>query len=182
MTTKASLTWRDTPSVAKLAGILAGAAFGALFTSFGLIDTTLGGMTIAGGNEWTPLVSGGGAVIGAVLGATAFFRRYAIAFVLAGVGMVLAILVRDEWALQPPLVFVDLFGIPAVGALIGWGLDTLRRRGLPRASWVAAMVIVPALVYWMFFLFSSGYDEEFPDCVVEGNRAVCPAVLLQRED
>jgi len=39
-------------------GVLLGAAIGALCTSFGLIDTSLGQIAVYGGNEWTPFVTG----------------------------------------------------------------------------------------------------------------------------
>jgi hypothetical protein len=97
--------------VLTLVGSLGGLILGALVTSFGLIDLTPGEIQVAGGNEWTPVVTGAGALTGAVVGMTSFFRRHVFSFVLMGLGLVVAVVLRDEYLLQPPIVFVDLLGI-----------------------------------------------------------------------
>jgi hypothetical protein len=107
---------------------LGGLLLGALVTSFGLIDLTLGEIQVAGGNEWTPVVTGAGALTGVVVGATSFFRRHVFSFLLMGLGLVAAVVLRDEYLLQPPIVFVDLLGIPLIGIGIGAWLDNWRDR------------------------------------------------------
>ena len=106
-------------SVTTLLAILLGAATGALFTSFGLIEFHPR-LYFGGGNEWTPLVTGGGATIGAALGASAWFRKHWTTVLGAALGMLVAILIRDEYMLQPPVVFLDLFGLPLFAAGVGY--------------------------------------------------------------
>jgi hypothetical protein len=103
---------------------------------FGLIDLTLGEIQVAGGNEWTPVVTGAGALTGVVVGATSFFRRHVFSFLLMGLGLVAAVVLRDEYLLQPPIVFVDLLGIPLIGIGIGAWLDNWRDRKEPHSSTV----------------------------------------------
>lgn len=94
---------------------------GVLFTTMGLIDTRLG-LEVSGGNEATPVVILCGAVVGALLGATVLARW---PLLLAGLllGLASAIWLRDNAAtppVQPPWVFVLLFGLPLAGAATGY--------------------------------------------------------------
>ena len=129
-------------------GVLLGAAIGALCTSFGLIDTSLGQIAVYGGNEWTPFVTGLGTLIGATVGATPFFRHHIFSFVLTALGLILAIAFRDRYLLQPPAVFLDLFGIPLIGTLLGVFLDRWRRREKSPAV-VALRVKVPSVLQFV---------------------------------
>jgi hypothetical protein len=115
----------------RVLGIVGGLGFGALCTSFGLIDTGSGTIQVTGGNEWTPVVTGAGALAGAAVGATWFFRRHVFSFLLAGLGLLTAIVLRDHYGLQPPMVFFDLLGLPMAGVLFGTRIDGWRARTDP---------------------------------------------------
>ena len=141
----------------KAAGILLGAALGVLCTSFGLIDLTPGYINLAGGNEWTPWLTGGGAVAGAIIGGTSIFRRRTLAALLLGLGLTIAIALRDHYMLQPPAVFFDLFGLALLGAILGALLDRWREKSNARPGVIAmigGMAIAIAVV--VVFLASSG--------------------------
>ena len=102
-------------------GAVAGAVAGFLFTTMGLVDLR-GGFDFGGGNEATPFVIAAGVVVGAALGATVL-RRWSAAIVGLAVGLVAGIWLRDNAGaepVQPPLVFVLLFGLPLLGAAIGY--------------------------------------------------------------
>lgn len=98
-----------------------GAVTGVAFTTFGLVDTARG-LQIGGGNEATPAVIAVGVVTGAALGATVL-RRWPGVFIGALLGLVAGIWLRDNIALgpvQPPWVFLLLFGLPIFGATVGY--------------------------------------------------------------
>lgn len=118
----------------KVLGIIGGLVLGALCASFGLIETGFADVRFTTGNEWTPIVSAAGALAGGVLGSTAFFRSHVFSFLLAGLGLLTAIVIRDRYRLQPPAVFLDLFGFPFLGAAIGSRIDAWRARTGPRPS------------------------------------------------
>ena len=129
-----------------IGGILLGAAIGALWTSFGLVEITSSGVSVGGGgNEWTPFVTGGATLFGAGVGATAFFRRHLFAALFLGLGMVVAIALRDHYQLQPPSVFFNLFGIPALAAAAGVWLDD-RRNKRPTSTASNIGIAVSAIV------------------------------------
>ena len=157
------------------AGILLGAALGALATSFGLIDTTLSWVSFSGGNEWTPVVTGVGVVAGAVVGSTEFFRRHAFSFVLFGPALMLAIALRDHYGLQPPIVFLALFGLPLLGAAAGIPLDKWRRHSDPAPVAVVlvggTIVALMAGMTWIFLLRAPG--PHVSSCVRKGEITHC---------
>lgn len=105
----------------RVGGAVAGAVAGALFTTMGLID--LGAeLDLHGGNDATPWVIATGVAVGAVLGATVL-RQWTAATVGMTVGLVAGIWLRDNSGggpVQPPWVFVLLFGLPLVGAAAGF--------------------------------------------------------------
>ena len=101
-------------------GIL-GALAGILFTTMGLIDTR-SGLEVSGGNEATPAVVVVGAVVGVLLGATVL-RRFPVLLAGLVLGLALGIWLRDNAGptpVQPPWVFVLLFGLPVAGAVGGY--------------------------------------------------------------
>ena len=53
-----------------------------------------------------------------------------------GLGLVTAVLLRDEYRLQPPVLFVDIFGLPLIGIAIGTVLDRWRANSTRRPSTV----------------------------------------------
>lgn len=113
-------------------GGLLGAVAGLAFSTMGLIDTSHG-FTInsLGGNEATPVVTAVGVAIGALLGATLLWR-FPMAILGAIVGLAAGMWLRDNATLgtvQPPWVFLLLFGLPAVGIAAGYSLH------LPRQTW-----------------------------------------------
>lgn len=78
-----------------------GGLVGAVMTSLGLIDTSGGEVTVTGGNEWTPLVTGLGFIAGAFLLSHGPTRRRLPACVGAVVALSLAIVFRDQIQLGP---------------------------------------------------------------------------------
>lgn len=113
-----------------------GAALGALaglaFSTMGLIDME-GEVPIAsgGGNEATPVVIAVGVAVGALLGLTVLWR-FPLGILGAIVGLAAGMWLRDNSTMgtvQPPWVFLLLFGLPAVGAAGGYLLH------LPRTVW-----------------------------------------------
>lgn len=124
-----------------------GAALGALaglaFSTMGLIETS-DGFTInsLGGNEATPVVSAVGVVIGAVLGGILMWR-FPLAILGAIVGLAAGMWLRDNASMgsvQPPWVFLLLFGLPTVGIAGGYLLH------LPRATWARHSAVGAVLV------------------------------------
>lgn len=113
-------------------GALLGAVAGFAFSNMGLIDTS-NGFTInsLGGNGATPVVTAAGVAIGAVIGATLLWR-FPLAILGSIVGLAAGIWLRDNAAMgyvQPPWVFLLLFGLPALGLAAGYSLH------LPRETW-----------------------------------------------
>ena len=102
-------------------GAVAGAVAGLLFTTMGLVNLDAG-VDIGGGNEATPIVIAAGVAGGALLGATVL-RRWVAVIVGLALGLVAGIWLRDNAGMnpvQPPWVFVLLFGLPLLGAAIGY--------------------------------------------------------------
>lgn len=160
------------------AGVVVGAALGALSTSFGLIDTTFGELSLGYGNEWTPVVTGTGIIAGGAVGATSFFRRHVFAFLLFGIGLLIAIAIRDEFLLQPPVVFFNLLGIPLAGAVIGVLLDYWRDRTRPRPTTtvlVGLAVTVPLLL--VTFIALRTFEVPLTECETVGNMVRCGGIL-----
>ncbi len=123
-----------------------GAALGALaglgFSTMGLVDTS-NGFTInsLGGNDATPAVTAAGVVIGGLLGATVLWR-FPLAILGAIVGLAAGMWLRDNatvGTVQPPWVFLLLFGLPAVGIAVGYSLH------LPRTTWARHSAVGGAL-------------------------------------
>lgn len=119
-------------------GASLGALAGLAFSTMGLIDTT-GEVPIVsgGGNEATPIVIAVGVTIGAVLGLTVLWR-FPLAILGAIVGLAAGMWLRDNATLgtvQPPWVFLLLFGLPAVGIAGGYLLH------LPRTTWARHSVV-----------------------------------------
>jgi len=157
-------------------GVLLGAAIGALCTSFGLIDTSLGQIAVYGGNEWTPLVAGLGTLIGATVGATPFFRHHIFSFVLTALGLILAIAFRDRYLLQPPLVFLNIFGIPLLGALLGVFFDRWRSRDkTPAVVALVGLTFVVVIGATSFAVARS--NPQLTDCKTVGNFTRCELQL-----
>lgn len=101
-------------------GIL-GAVAGLGFTTMGLIHTG-NGLDFGGGNEASTIVIVAGIIIGGVIGGFLLWRQ---PLVIAGMifGLTWGIWLRDNLTfggVQPPWVFVLLFGLPAVGAAGGY--------------------------------------------------------------
>jgi hypothetical protein len=102
-------------------GAVAGALAGLLFTTMGLVNLDAG-FDVGDGNEATPFVIGGGVAVGALLGATVLRQWVAVIAGLAA-GLVAGIWLRDNAGMspvQPPWVFVLLFGLPLLGAAAGY--------------------------------------------------------------
>jgi hypothetical protein len=102
-------------------GAVAGAVAGLLFTTMGLVDLDAG-FDIGGGNEATPFVIAGGIAVGALLGATVL-RQWVAVIVGLAAGLVAGMWLRDNagmYPVQPPWVFVLLFGLPLLGATVGY--------------------------------------------------------------
>ncbi|MEA2434090.1 MAG: hypothetical protein QOG54_1547 [Actinomycetota bacterium] len=123
---------RYVPAVKRAIGATLGAVAGLAFSTLGLIDTSAG-LHIAsdGGNDATPVIIVVGVAIGALLGLTVLWR-FPIAILGAIVGLAAGMWLRDNastGSVQPPWVFLLLFGLPAVGAGAGYLLH------LPRATW-----------------------------------------------
>lgn len=109
-------------------GTALGGFAGLAFTTFGLVDTSHG-LHIGGGNEATPTVIAIGVVVGALAGA-AILWHWPTAILGATVGLAGGIWLRDNLAfggVQPPWVFLLLFGLPAAGAAGGYLLHRSRR-------------------------------------------------------
>ena len=105
-----------------------GGALGALaglgFTTMGLLYTG-GGITFGGGNEATPVVIAVGVLVGATLGSV-FLYRWPLALGGVTLGLACGIWLRDNLnpvPVQPPSVFLLLFGLSAVSATAGAILD-----------------------------------------------------------
>jgi hypothetical protein len=157
-------------------GILLGAAIGTLFTSFGNVDTSLGQIAFGGGNEWTPLVTGIGTVIGATVGATPFFRHHIFSFLLSGLGLIMAIAIRDRYLLQPPLVFLNIFGIPLLGALLGVFFDRWRSRDkTPAVVALVGLTFVAVIGATSFAMARS--NPQLTECKTLGNVTRCELQL-----
>lgn len=136
------LTQRSGP-MTKAAALVLGAMVGTLMTSFGLIDTQPGGIGLSGGNEWTPVVTGGGTLLGAMLFALPLIRRHLVIPVMAALTLIAAVLLRDRVQLGPiggfdpaPLaefsphrppsdvqIITLMLGAPSIGALVGLAMD-----------------------------------------------------------
>ncbi len=124
-------------------GAALGAVAGLAFSTMGLIETS-DGFTInwLGGNEATPMVTAVGVVIGAFVGGTVLWR-FPLAIVGAIVGLAAGMWLRDNATLgtvQPPWVFLLLFGLPAVGMAGGYLLH------LPRTTWARHSTVGAVLV------------------------------------
>ena len=112
-------------------GASLGALAGLAFSTMGMIRLEGEAPASGGGNEATPLVIAIGVAIGALLGLTMLWR-FPIAILGSIVGLGAAIWLRDNattGSVQPPWVFLLLFGLPAVGAVGGYLLH------LPRTTW-----------------------------------------------
>ncbi|MGI8774746.1 MAG: permease prefix domain 1-containing protein [Actinomycetota bacterium] len=134
-------------SSVRFLSIVFGGFAGALMTSFGLIDTSGGELAVAGGNEWTPVVTGTGIILGAFLLSLQPIRRRLSIPVGAVVGLTLAILFRDQIQLgpiggfdpvplsefapyDPPpdgLIIALMLASPFIGAVIGHGVGAILR-------------------------------------------------------
>lgn len=124
-------------AIAATLGALAGFAF----TTMGLVDTSHG-LTISGGNDATPMVIAVGVAVGALLGIILLWR-FPFAILGAIMGLAAGIWLRDNLTLgsvQPPWVFLLLFGLPAVGAAGGYLMH------LPRTTWEHHAAVGAALV------------------------------------
>lgn len=161
--------------VLTVVGSLGGLLLGPLVTSFGLIHLTPSEVQVADGNEWTPVVTGAGALTGAVVGMTSFFRRHVFSFLLMGLGLVAAVVLRDEYLLQPPIVFVDLFGIPLIGIGIGTWLDNWRDRNEPHTSTVVLIGFGLVLCVAAFTVAMQGLSGRIvlKDCETSGSATHC---------
>ncbi|MDP9068438.1 MAG: hypothetical protein M3N53_08890 [Actinomycetota bacterium] len=113
-------------------GASLGGLAGLAFSTMGLIDTRGEVPTAAaGGNDATPVVIPVRVAIGALLGLTVLWR-FPIAILGAIVGLAAGMWLRDNTTMgsvQPPWVFLLLFGLPVVGAAGGYLLH------LPRTTW-----------------------------------------------
>lgn len=107
----------------RVVGGILGAVTGLAFTTLGLVNARGAGLRFeGGGNENTVAVIIAGVVIGALIGAVALRRR---PFVIVGllVGLAIGIWLRDNLDqpnVQPPWVFLLLFGLPLLGAFVGY--------------------------------------------------------------
>jgi hypothetical protein len=113
----------------RVKGGLLGALTGLGFTTMGLIHTG-NGFDVTGGNEATPTVIVGGLVVGGFVGATILARRQLV-MLGAILGLAFGIWLRDNLTsspVQPPWVFLLLFGLPAVGAATGYFLHRSNER------------------------------------------------------
>lgn len=124
-------------------GAVLGALAGLAFSTLGLIDTSQGLPAMSGGgNEATPIVIAVGLMIGALLGASVLWR-FPIAIVGAIVGLAAGMWLRDNLGVggvQPPWVFLLLFGLPAVGFASGYLIH------LRRSTWARHPALAGALV------------------------------------
>jgi hypothetical protein len=116
----------------RVVGGILGAVAGLGFSTMGLIEVR-DGFDLGGGNENTSTVIGIGAVLGALIGAGVLWR-WPLAIVGLIVGLAAGIWLRDNLGrplpgVQPPWVFLLLFGLPALGAAGGYLMH------LPRATW-----------------------------------------------
>lgn len=127
--------------------IVFGGLTGALMTSFGLVDTSGGELAVGGGNEWTPVVTGIGIILGAFLLSRDLMRRHLSIPLGAVVGLTLAIVFRDQIQLgpiggfhpvplsefapyDPPsdgLIIALMLASPFIGAVIGHGVGAIVR-------------------------------------------------------
>lgn len=127
----------------RVIGTALGALTGLAFSTLGLIDFTEGLPVMSGGgNKATPLVVAIGVAIGALVGATVL-SRFPFALVGMILGLTTAMWLRDNLGLggvQPPWVFLLLFGLPAVGLAGGYLMH------LPRSTWVRHTTVAGALV------------------------------------
>lgn len=126
----------------RVVGAALGALTGLAFSTMGLVDTSQGLTWSGGGNEATSLVIAVGVTIGALLGGIVFWR-FPFAILGAIVGLATGIWLRDNLTLgsvQPPWVFLLLFGLPAIGIVAGYSLH------LPRATWMRYPVAAGALL------------------------------------
>ncbi len=111
----------------RLVGAILGGIAGLGFTTMGLIETS-SGIDISGGNEATGTVIAIGVVVGVAIGGMVLWRW---PIVIGGliVGLALGIWLRDNAdvsPVQPPVVFLLLFGLPLMGAACGYLLDRSR--------------------------------------------------------
>lgn len=131
----------QSPSARFLSVVFGGLA-GALMSSFGLIDTSGGELALSGGNEWTPVVIGIGIIAGPFLLSLDPIRRRLSVPVGAVMGLIFAIVSRDQIQLgpiggfdpvplsefapyDPPsdgLIIVLMLASPLIGAVIGHGV------------------------------------------------------------
>ena len=115
----------------KLLSALLGAVAGAAFTTMGLIETGDGfELNVGYGNDATGTIIVVGVVVGALLGAT-LLARWPAAIAGLTIGLLIGIWIRDNSGtgdVQPPGVFLLLFGLPLIGAWGGYLFHKARSR------------------------------------------------------
>ncbi len=119
-----------------------GALAGLAFSTLGLVDFSHGLPDMTGGNDATPIVIAAGISIGALVGAAVLWR-FPFAIVGAIVGLAAGMWLRDNLGLggvQPPWVFLLLFGLPGLGLAGGYLVH------LPLSTWTRYPAIAGALV------------------------------------
>jgi hypothetical protein len=84
----------------------------------------------------------------------------------------MAIAIRDRYLLQPPVVFLDLFGIPLVGSLLGAFFDRWRSRDKAPAVVALVGLTVVAVIGASTFTLARG-DPRLTNCKTGGNFTRC---------
>ena len=111
----------------KIGPMIVGAAIGAWFCTFGLIELyPEPTISLGNGNEWTTFVTTGGALVGAFIGRLAWFQRNYPIVLGAAFGLLSWMLWRDwmnsRFGPQPEVTVILglLAAAIVIGAALGW--------------------------------------------------------------